>query len=164
MQAWLGNPMFTASKSFKLTHVWLSSGDQEALQALMSHHLKRSSIFEMSVGAVADRCGDAGLLGPLSRSNWNQGWKREREREGQAEKGSSAHPQSTGFNSLRVDSRSVHRLLSAALHIKDMNSGRTGTGKWETQRRWREEGVNRVGSIIFLVSFFFKVTVFIYLF
>jgi len=82
--------------------------------------------------------------------------ERERERgRDRLKKGSSAHPQSTGFNSLRVDSRSVHRLLSAALHIKDMNSGRTGTGKWETQRRWREEGVNRVGSILFLVSFFF---------
>lgn len=65
--------------------------------------------------------------------------EREREQEGQAgKKGFSAHPQRPGFNSLRVDSRSVHRLLSAPLHIKDMNSGRTGTGKWETQRRWRK--------------------------
>jgi len=46
----------------------------------------------MSGGAVANRCGDAGVPGQLSRSNWNEGRERKR-RWDRLKKGSSTHPQ-----------------------------------------------------------------------
>lgn len=138
MQAWLENPTFTASESFRPTCAWLSSGDEEALQSLTSHHLKWSSIFVMSGGAVANRCGDAEVPRQLSRSNWNE----EREREGGTGWKKAPVHILRGFNSLRVDSRSVHRLLSAALHIKRQ--------KEQERRRQRRGRGSRVREMVFI--------------
>lgn len=139
MQAWLENPTFTASKSFRLTCVWLSSGDEEALQALTSHHLKWSSIFVMSGGAVANRCGDAEVPRQLSRSNWNEG--RERERVGGTGWKKAPVHILRGFNSLRVDSRSLHRLL----YIKRQ--------KEQERRRQRRGSGGRAGAMVFIYLF-----------